>query len=62
MVLITVVVCSSDRQQMSLCPSLLQTTGAIDVFYLSLLCYHCSDAILATGQLPVATVAYGPLL
>jgi hypothetical protein len=27
----------------------------------SLLCYHCSDAVVATGWLPIATVAYGPL-
>jgi hypothetical protein len=27
----------------------------------SLLCYHCSDAVVATGWLPIATMAYGPL-
>jgi hypothetical protein len=30
-------------------------------FCLSLLCYHCSDAILATGWMPMAKVAYSPL-
>jgi hypothetical protein len=28
----------------------------------SLLCYHCSDAVLATRPLPVVTMAYDPLL
>jgi hypothetical protein len=47
---------------MSRCPSLLQTTVAKGGLCLSLLCYHCSDAVVAMGQLPVTTVTYGPLL
>jgi hypothetical protein len=41
--------------------TVLQTTVAMGGFYPSLLCYHCSDAVVAIGRLPVATVAYGPL-
>jgi hypothetical protein len=52
---------SSDGRLSSLCMSLLQTTSVTGGFYPSLLCYHYSDAVLATGQMLVATVAYGPL-
>jgi hypothetical protein len=34
--------------------------GRADVSRSSLLCYHCSDAVVATGKISVATVAYGP--
>jgi hypothetical protein len=44
---------------MSRCPSLLQTTVAMDGLCLSLLCYHYNDAVVAMGQLPVTTVTYG---
>jgi hypothetical protein len=40
---------------------LLQTTVATGGFYPSLLCYHYSDIVVATGRLPVATVTYDPL-
>jgi hypothetical protein len=40
---------------------LLQTTVATGGFCVSLLCYHCSDVVLAMGQTPVAKVAYNPL-
>jgi hypothetical protein len=33
----------------------------MDVFGLSLLRYHCSDALVAMGQMPVAIVIYAPL-
>jgi hypothetical protein len=35
---------------------------ATGVFGPSLLSYHCSDALVVTGRLPVATVTYNPLL
>jgi hypothetical protein len=31
-------------------------------FYPSLLCYHCSDVVVAMGRMPVAIVAYSPFL
>jgi hypothetical protein len=43
-------------------PSLLGATIVMDVFYPSLLSYHCSDALVAMDRLPMATVTYGPLL
>jgi hypothetical protein len=43
-------------------PSLLQTIVATGVFCPSLLCYHCSDMVVAMGRLPVATVAYNLML
>jgi hypothetical protein len=52
---------SSDGRLSSRFPSLLQTTVAMGDFCSSQLCYHCSDAVLAMGQMPVATVDYGPL-
>jgi hypothetical protein len=57
-----VVTSISDEWLMSQCSSLLQITIPTDIFCPSLLCYHCSDAVLATGQLPVATMAYDLLL
>jgi hypothetical protein len=47
---------------MSICPSLLESTVEADDFYPSLLCYHCSDVVVATGRIPIATVAYGLFL
>jgi hypothetical protein len=61
MVLVTATDHSSDARLTSQCLSLLQTTVATGSFYLSLLCYHCSNVVVAMGQLPVATVAYGLL-
>jgi hypothetical protein len=52
---------SSDERLMSRCLSLLQTTVATDGFYPLLLCYHCSDTVVAMNWMPVATVAYGLL-
>jgi hypothetical protein len=49
---------SSHGQMTSWCTSLLQTIVVIDIFCPSLLCYHCSDTVVATDQLPVITVAY----
>jgi hypothetical protein len=47
---------------MSLCPSLLQATVTTDVFYPSLLYYHYNNIVVATSQLPITTVGYGPIL
>jgi hypothetical protein len=47
---------------MSARPSLLGATLATDVFGSSLLRYHCSDTLVAMGQLLVAIVTYGLLL
>jgi hypothetical protein len=47
---------------MSARPSLVGATVATDVFCLSLLSYHYSDALVATVRLRVATVTYSPLL
>jgi hypothetical protein len=52
---------SSNRCLASRYPSLLQTTVAMGGFCSSLLCYHCNDIVVATGWLPVATVAYSSL-
>jgi hypothetical protein len=49
---------NSNGRLSSLCPSLLQTTVAMGGFCLSLLCYHCSNAVLVTGQMSVATMPY----
>jgi hypothetical protein len=43
---------------MSAHPSLLEFTVAMDNFCSSLLCYHCSDVVVGTGMMPIATVAY----
>jgi hypothetical protein len=43
-------------------PSLLGAIVAMGVFDPLLLSYHCSDALIVTGQLPMATVTYSPLL
>jgi hypothetical protein len=45
---------SSDVRLTSRCLSLLQTTVATRGFYPSLLCYHCIDAVVATGRMPAA--------
>jgi hypothetical protein len=50
---------SSNRRMMSSCPSLLEAIVAMDVFYPSLLCYHCSDGQVARGHSelqPIATM------
>jgi hypothetical protein len=47
---------------MSVHLSLLGTIVVAYDIYPLLLCYHCSDTIVAMGQLSVATVAYDPLL
>jgi hypothetical protein len=52
---------SSDGRLSSRCPSLLQTIVAMGGLCPSLLWYHCSDAVLATGRMPVTTVTYDPL-
>jgi hypothetical protein len=52
---------SSDERLMSRCTLLLQTTVAMGYFCLSLLCYHCSDAVVMIGWLPMTTIAYGSL-
>jgi hypothetical protein len=49
-------------QLMYVRPSLLETTLVTGGFYSSLLCYHCSDTVVVTGHLPMATVVYDPLL
>jgi hypothetical protein len=38
---------SSDERLMSRCLSLLQTTVTTGGFFLSLLCYYCSDTVVA---------------
>jgi hypothetical protein len=53
---------SSDGRMTSTYPSLLENTVATDVFCPSLLCYHCRDALVATGRVPVDIVTYGSLL
>jgi hypothetical protein len=53
---------SSDRQMTLACPSLLGATVAMVVLGPSLLSYHYTDDLVATGRLSVATVTYGPLL
>jgi hypothetical protein len=53
---------SSDEQLTSLCPSPLQTIVEMVVFYQLLLYYHCSDMVVVTCRLPMATMAYDPLL
>jgi hypothetical protein len=53
---------SSDRKMTSARPSLLWATVATDVFGPSLPSYNCSNALVVTGLLPVATVTYDPLL
>jgi hypothetical protein len=51
------------RDEMTLTnPSLLGATVAMGRIRPSLLSYHCSDALVATGPLSVPTVAYGILL
>jgi hypothetical protein len=57
MVPITTCAHSSDGELMSQCPLLLQTTVATNIFYLSLLRYT-----VAMGPLPMAIVAYDPML
>jgi hypothetical protein len=44
------------------CTSLLGATVATDVFCPSLLYCNCSDVLVVTGQLPVATMTYGLLV
>jgi hypothetical protein len=46
---------SSNGQMMSLCSSLLQTTVTTDVFWQSLLCYHCSDMVVVTSRFLVVS-------
>jgi hypothetical protein len=41
---------SSDERLTLLYPMLLQTTVVMDIFYLSLLCYHCSDGLVVHGH------------
>jgi hypothetical protein len=53
---------SSDRQMMSAHPSLQWATLAIGIFGLLLWSYHCSDALVAMGRMPMTTVTYNPLL
>jgi hypothetical protein len=43
-------------------PSLIGATVVMGAFYLSLLCHHCSNTLVAMGQLSIGTVTYGPLL
>jgi hypothetical protein len=47
---------------MSACPSLLGATVTMDVFYPSLLSYHCSDVLVTTGWFSLTTVTYDSLL
>jgi hypothetical protein len=42
--------------------SLLGAIVATGIFCPSLLCCHCSDALVEMGQWPVSTVTYGTLL
>jgi hypothetical protein len=53
---------SSDGRMMSSYPSLLGSTVATDDFCLLLLCYHCSNILVATVRMPVATVNYDMFL
>jgi hypothetical protein len=53
---------SSDRQMMLANPSLLGAKVATDVFGLSLLSYHSSNALVVMDQLPVKTMTYDLLL
>jgi hypothetical protein len=53
---------SSDEQMMSARPSLLGGTVVMDIFWPSVLSYHCSDALVAMNRLPVVTVTYGQLV
>jgi hypothetical protein len=59
---ITTVDSSCDEQMMSAHPSLLGAIVAMGIFGPSLLSSHCSDALVATDRLPMATVTYGLLL
>jgi hypothetical protein len=60
-VLVATIDHSSDERLSSRCPSLLQTIVAMGGLCPSLLWYHCSDAVLAMGRMPVTTVADEPL-
>jgi hypothetical protein len=53
---------SRDRQITLAHPSLLGANVATDVFGLSLLSYHSSNALVVTGQFPMKIVTYGLLL
>jgi hypothetical protein len=53
---------SSNGWMMSPRPSLLRATVATDRRRSSLLSYHCSDALVAMGQLTMTTVTYDSLL
>jgi hypothetical protein len=59
---VATVVSGSNGRMMSSHPSLLESTVVTDGFYSSLLCYHCINVVVATGRMPINTMAYGPLL
>jgi hypothetical protein len=60
--LVATITSSSDVRMTSARPSLLWATVATNGFWPSLLCYQYSNIVVATGRMPMATMAYGPLV